>query len=153
MEDRYDRLRLDRQLCFPLYAAAREVMNLYTPVLQPLGLTYTEYLVFLVLWERDGSSVSEVGKRLHLNNGTLTPLLQRMERDGHLTRTRAAADQRVVLLHLTEQGRQLREKALSVPERVGKCIRLPQEKGGEPLPALVCASRRVEDTAPQRPDR
>ena len=108
-------LRLDRQLCFALYRAERAMVQAYRPLLEGLGVTYPQYLVLLVLWERDGLSVKELGARLHLDSGTLTPLLRRMEGHGLLTRTRRADDERQVEIALTAQGRRLKQKARSVP--------------------------------------
>lgn len=127
----YDSLKLDAQLCFPLYAAARQVTSLYNPALKPLGLTYTEYVTFMALWEHDGASVGELGERLYLNNSTLTPLLKRMERDGYITRMRKPEDERAVVIRLTEKGWQMRDRVLDVPEQVGRCINLTEEKAGE----------------------
>ena len=121
-------MKLDSQLCFPLYAAARNVTGLYTPLLKPLGLTYTQYIVFLVLWEKDGIPVSEIGDRLMLDNGTLSPLLKKLEQAGYLERHRSREDERVVIISLTEAGRVLREKARDIPRKVGCCIDLPPEK-------------------------
>ena len=100
--DYREAMKLANQICFPLYAAARNVTSLYTPYLKPLGLTYTQYIVFLVLWEKDGVPVSEIGERLMLDNGTLSPLLKKMEQAGYVTRRRSAEDDRVVLITLTE---------------------------------------------------
>ena len=126
--DFHEAMRLDNQLCFPLYAAARSVTGLYTPYLKPLGLTYTQYIVFLVLWERDGISVGELGERLRLDNGTLSPLLKKMQQEGYLERSHSADDDRVVILTLTEKGRALQERAKDVPLQVGSCVRLAPEK-------------------------
>ena len=126
--DYREAMKLANQLCFPLYAAARNVTNLYTPWLKPLGLTYTQYLVFLVLWERDGLSVSEIGEKLMLDNGTLSPLLKKMEQAGYVKRRRSRADDRVVEITLTEKGKVLQEQAKDVPENVAGCIDLPPEK-------------------------
>lgn len=115
-------LRLDDQLCFPLYAAARAIQQQYRPLLSALGLTYPQYLVMLVLWETDGLSVSGIGSRLHLDSGTLTPLLKRMEKAGLLTRTRSRNDERVVTIHLTEAGRRLRDRAEAVPAQLVACL-------------------------------
>ena len=120
-------LKLDRQLCFPLYACARQVVNLYTPILKPLGLTYTQYIVFLVLWEQDDITVGEICGRLHLDNGTLTPLLKKMEKEGYVVRRRSRNDARVVAVSLTEKGRALRGVAQNVPARVGSCMPLSPE--------------------------
>ena len=121
-------MKLANQLCFPLYAAARNVTGLYTPWLKPLGLTYTQYIVFLVLWEKDGVSVSEIGSRLMLDNGTLSPLLKKMEQAGYVRRERSREDERVVVITLTEAGRALQEKAKDVPAKVAGCSDLPPEK-------------------------
>ncbi len=120
-------LKLENQLCFPLYAAARQVVSLYTPYLRTLGITYTQYIVFLVLWERDGIPVGELGRRLYLDNGTLTPLLKKLESAGYLTRSRAAEDERIVTVSLTESGRALREQAREIPLKVGSCIGLEEK--------------------------
>ena len=126
--DYHEAMKLANQLCFPLYAAARNVTGLYTPWLKPLGLTYTQYIVFLVLWEKDGVSVSEIGSRLMLDNGTLSPLLKKMEQAGYVRRERSREDERVVVITLTEAGRALQEKAKDVPAKVAGCLDLPPEK-------------------------
>ncbi len=129
--DPIEAMKLANQLCFPLYAAARNVTGLYTPYLKPLGLTYTQYLVFLALWEKDGLTVSEIGQRLMLDNGTLSPLLKKLEQAGYLERRRSCEDERVVTVTLTEAGMALREKAKDVPASVARCIDLPEEKAEE----------------------
>lgn len=111
-------LRLDRQLCFALYSSSLAMTKLYKPLLDPLGLTYPQYLAMLVLWERDGVSVSELGRRLLLDSGTLTPLLKRLESGGLVQRLRDAQDERRVLVQLTPAGRQLKAKAAQVPASV-----------------------------------
>ena len=108
-------LKLDNQLCFPLYACARLVTQAYRPYLDPLGLTYSQYLVLLVLWERDGQTVSEIGERLFLDSGTLTPVLKRLEKNGLIKRTRTQKDERAVENRLTAAARRLKKKALKVP--------------------------------------
>lgn len=123
-------LLLDRQLCFPLYAAARKIVAAYTPVLKPLGLTYTQYLVMLVLWEKDGIGVGQLCARLRLDSGTLTPVLKKLEERSLLERRRSGKDERVVILTLTAQGRVLREQALGIPEEVGRCLSLTPEEAG-----------------------
>ncbi len=110
-----DVLALDNQLCFPLYAAARLVTQAYRPHLDALGLTYAQYLVLLVLWERDGQTVTELGERLYLDSGTLTPLLKRMEKSGLVRRQRRTDDERVVETRLTAAGRRLKQRAAKVP--------------------------------------
>ena len=126
--DYHEAMNLANQLCFPLYAAARNVTNLYTPWLKPLGLTYTQYIVFLVLWEKDGLSVTEIGEKLMLDNGTLSPLLKKIEQAGYVDRRRCRGDDRVVEITLTEKGRELQEKAKDIPAKVAGCIDLPPEK-------------------------
>ena len=126
--DYREAMKLANQLCFPLYAAARHVTGLYTPVLKPLGLTYTQYIVFLVLWEKDGLPVGEIGEKLLLDNGTLSPLLKKMEQAGYVRRERSREDERAVVITLTEAGRALQEKAKDVPAKVAGCIDLPPEK-------------------------
>ena len=129
--DHREAMKLKNQLCFPLYAAARQVTGLYTPLLQPLGLTYTQYLVFLVLWEQDGITVGEIGEKLLLDNGTLSPLLKKLQQAGYIERRRSAGDDRVVLVTLTEQGRALQERAKDVPRQAAGCVDLPPEKARE----------------------
>ena len=121
-------MKLDNQMCFPLYAAARKVTGLYTPWLKELGITYTQYITFLVLWEKDGLTVGEICERLMLDNGTVSPLLKKMESAGYITRTRSDEDDRVVVITLTEQGREMQDKAKDIPEKVGGCIDLSPEK-------------------------
>ncbi len=126
--DYREAMKLSHQLCFPLYAAARSVTGLYTPLLKPLGLTYTQYLVFLVLWEKDGITVGEICDRLMLDNGTVSPLLNRMRQAGYVEKRRSEADDRVVEIFLTAKGRDLQEKAKDVPRQVVSCIDLEPEK-------------------------
>lgn len=120
----FDPLLLDNQLCFPLYACAKEVVRRYTPLLDALGLTYTQYIAMMVLWEQHSITVKELGERLYLDSGTLTPLLKKMERQGLVSRTRSQSDERSVIIELTERGRALREQALSVPTQMAACINL-----------------------------
>jgi len=128
MNDNNEEMKLCNQLCFPLYAASRSIVNLYTPHLKPLGLTYTQYVVFLVLWEKDGITVGEICDRLMLDNGTLSPLLKKLQQQGYIEKKRSEEDDRVVLVTLTDKGRALREKAKDVHEKVAACIDLPQDK-------------------------
>ena len=126
--DTHAAVKLADQLCFPLYAASRSVVSLYTPHLKPLGLTYTQYIVFLVLWEKDGIPVGEICDRLMLDHGTLSPLLKKMQQAGYIEKKRSAEDDRMVLITLTDKGRALRQKAKDVPGKVAGCIDLPPEK-------------------------
>ena len=127
--DPNEALKLKNQLCFPLYAAARRVTGMYTPLLKPLGLTYTQYIVFMVLWEEDHLPVSEIGDRLLLDSGTLTPMLKKMEANGYLTRTRSKQDERNVIVSLTEKGKDMKQKAAFVPLQASQCVRLSPEEG------------------------
>ena len=115
----YEQLKLDNQLCFRLYAASRLVTQAYTPLLSPLGITYPQYLVLLVLWEQDGQPVNDLARRLHLETNTVTPLLQRMEHEGLVSRRRSDKDGRQVLVSLTAAGRELEHRAAAVPGQLG----------------------------------
>ena len=126
--DQYDGLKLENQLCFPLYACAKEIVRKYTPYLGELDLTYTQYLVLMVLWEKQEVNVKDLGKCLFLDSGTLTPLLKKLESKGYITRKRSAEDERILLVHITEEGMRLREKAVSIPARVGQCVSLTPEE-------------------------
>jgi DNA-binding MarR family transcriptional regulator len=124
----YDPLDLKNQLCFPLYAAAREVVKIYTPFLAPLNLTYTQYITMMALWEKRQINVKELGKMLFLDSGTLTPLLKRLEEQGLVMRARGNADERTVTVSLTEEGMALRKKALKVPKKMAECLTLSAEE-------------------------
>ena len=126
--DFHEAMKLGNQLCFPLYAASRNVINLYTPYLKPLRLTYTQYITLLALWEKDGVTVGELCGKLMLDNGTLSPLLKKMQQEGLVERTRSEEDERVVVITLTEEGRALKDKAKDIPVKVAGCIDLPPEK-------------------------
>lgn len=113
-----ERLKLDNQLCFAFYTCSREITKLYRPLLAELGLTYTQYITMLALWERDDVGVSELGARLFLDSGTLTPLLKKLESMGFITRTRSLTDERSVLIRLTDKGRGLKTKATDIPVKL-----------------------------------
>lgn len=117
-------LLLENQLCFPLYAASRRIIKLYRPVLDPLGLTYTQYITLLALWERDGETVKALGERLFLDSGTLTPLLKKLEVQGLVRRDRSLEDERNVLIWLTASGRTLKTQAAEVPGQIASCVNL-----------------------------
>lgn len=131
MNDRYDALKLDNQLCFPLYAAAREVVRQYHPHLAEIGLTYTQYITMMVLWEERQVSVKRLGQRLHLDSGTLTPVLKSLEQKGYITRTRSTADERVLVAALTDEGEALKEAAVEVPAKVAGCVKLEPEEAAQ----------------------
>ena len=127
MADKYDTLKLTNQICFPLYAASRKIINRYTPFLEKLDLTYTQYITMMVLWEEKEVTAKELGRRLYLDSGTLTPLLKKMEAKGLLTRSRSSYDERNLVVTITQKGEQLRDKALEVPERMAECSSLDTE--------------------------
>lgn len=131
MSDKYDALKLKNQLCFPLYACAKEVVRAYKPYLDELELTYTQYITMMVMWEYRRMNVKELGEYLYLDSGTLTPVLKKLEQKGYLSRSRSAEDERVLLVTLTSKGEALREEALKVPQQMSKCICLEQEEAGE----------------------
>ncbi len=126
--DYKEAMKLENQLCFPLYAAARAVTSLYTPYLKKLDLTYTQYIVMLVLWEKDGVTVGEICKKLMLDSGTLSPLLKKMSTLGYLEKKHSKDDERSVLIYLTEEGRALQEQAKDIPLQVGSCVKLSSDK-------------------------
>ena len=117
-------LKLENQLCFPLYACAKEVVRRYTPLLEPLGLTYTQYIAMMVMWEHKSISVRDMGKMLFLDSGTLTPMLKKMEKSGWISRRRSREDERMVIVTITEKGEMLQEKAADVPVRMAGCVTL-----------------------------
>lgn len=121
-------LKLENQLCFPLYACAKEVTRRYTPLLEPLGLTYTQYIAMMVMWEHKTISVRDIGKLLFLDSGTLTPMLKKMEKAGWITRKRSVADERMVIISITERGEQLQEKAAEIPVKMAGCVTLECEE-------------------------
>jgi DNA-binding MarR family transcriptional regulator len=123
-----DVLKLSNQLCFPLYAAAKSVVAKYTPHLDAIGLTYTQYITMMVLWERGEISVKELGENLRLDSGTLTPLLKKLETKGYVERRRSAEDERSVIVKITQNGAALREKAVEVPLTMAGCMPLSQEE-------------------------
>lgn len=124
----FDPLKLENQLCFPLYAAAKEVVRRYRPFLEPLGLTYTQYIAMMVMWEHGSLTAGRMGEFLHLDSGTLTPMLKKMEAAGLITRRRSTEDERELIVTITEEGRQLREKALTVPAQMASCVSLSLEE-------------------------
>ncbi|MCD8041112.1 MAG: MarR family transcriptional regulator [Clostridia bacterium] len=126
--DNYESLKIENQLCFPLYASAKEVIKKYKPYLEQIDLTYTQYITMMVLWEYGQINVKDLGERLYLDSGTLTPLLKKLERKGLIERKRSDIDERNVDVTLTQKGILLREKSVSIPQSVGNCINLTQEE-------------------------
>ncbi|MCM1299641.1 MAG: MarR family transcriptional regulator [Firmicutes bacterium] len=127
MSDEFDSLKLKNQLCFPLYACAKEIVRAYKPYLDALDLTYTQYITMMVMWEDKELTVKEVGKRLFLDSGTLTPLLKRLEEKGYVSRRRSQADERDLIVAVTEKGEALKEKASAVPMQLAACVKMDGE--------------------------
>ena len=125
--DSYACIRLDNQLCFPLYACAKEVVRQYRKPLEALNLTYTQYLVMMALWEHGGMTEGELGKIVHLDSGTLAPLLKRLQKAGYITRVRPENNENKLFLSLTAEGEALKVKAIDVPAQMQGCISLPEE--------------------------
>lgn len=128
MEQNYEMLSLKNQLCFPLYACSREIIKQYRPHLEALDLTYTQYITMMVIWEERCLNVKELGTRLYLDSGTLTPVLKSLETKGFIERRRSKEDERVLLVELTPAGEALRDKALAVPMKMASCVRLTAEE-------------------------
>lgn len=123
-----DMLKLRNQLCFPLYACAKEVVRQYTPLLEPLGLTYTQYIAMMVLWEHKSISIRDIGKLLYLDSGTLTPMLKKMEKAGLITRSRSKEDERVVIITITQKGEELHDAASEIPIKMSQCVKIDSEE-------------------------
>lgn len=126
--DKYEALKLENQICFPLYACSKEIVKRYTPFLDDIDLTYTQYITMMVLWEHREMNVKELGKYLYLDSGTLTPVLKKLEQKGFVTRKRDMRDERVLNVAVTEAGMGLREDALEVPMKIGGCVNLEKEE-------------------------
>ncbi len=128
---KYDALKLENQLCFPLYACSREIIKQYKPYLDEIDLTYTQYIAMMVLWEKKAVTVKELGNALFLDSGTLTPLLKKMEAKGLIHRQRSAEDERSLIVSLTEEGEALKEQALAVPYKMAQCTGLAPEEAAQ----------------------
>ena len=124
MSNEYESLRIENQLCFPLYACAKELVRKYSPLLEKIDLTYTQYITMMILWENKEIKVKDLGEKLFLDSGTLTPLLKKLEAKGFVERIRDKSDERNVTIKITKEGEKLQDKALTVPEEIKKCIYL-----------------------------
>ena len=142
----YELLKLQNQVCFPLYACSKELVRQYGPLLKELDLTYTQYIVMMVLWERETVSSRELAECLHLDYGTLTPVLKRLNLVGYLTRERASDDERLLTLKLTEKGRELKKKAVSVPPAISRLMGLTMEEFGTLYMLTYKALKNMEQT-------
>ncbi len=131
MNNKYDALKIENQICFPLYACSREVIKLYKPYLDELDLTYTQYITMMILWDKRKVTVKELGNCLYLDSGTLTPLLKKMEAKGLLTRARSREDERNLIITVTEKGDSLSELAADIPMKIGRCIDIEPEEARE----------------------
>ena len=125
---KYDSLKLENQVCFPLYACAKEIVSQYTPYLKKLGLTYTQYIVMMVMWEHEKVSSRELADKLHLDYGTLTPVLKKLESTGYITRQRDPEDERLLILNITKKGTKLKDEALKIPPCIAACVGLNAEE-------------------------
>ena len=125
---KYDSLKIENQLCFPLYACSREIIKQYKPFLDAIDLTYTQYIAMMVLWEHKTMNVKMMGEILYLDSGTLTPLLKKLESKGFVTRQRSTADERNLVVTITESGEALKDKAVTVPAEIAKCSNLEQDE-------------------------
>lgn len=128
MNGKYDVLKLENQLCFPLYVCAKEVVRAYKPYLDELDITYTQYITMMVMWEHKELRVKEIGEHLYLDSGTLTSVLKKLEEKGFVTRKRSEKDERDLIVTITDKGTALKEKAVHVPERLGACVELDPQK-------------------------
>ncbi len=128
MTDRYDAIKLENQICFPLYVCAKEIVKAYKQYLDELNLTYTQYITMMVMWEHKELRVKEVGKFLYLDSSTLTPLLKRLEEKGYVIRQRSPEDERDLIVKITESGEALKEQAVTIPEKLGMCIEMEPQK-------------------------
>lgn len=131
MNDRYAPLRLENQLCFPVYACAKEITRAYKPYLNEIDLTYTQYIVMMVLWEQGDVNVKTLGESLLLDSGTLTPVLKKLEAKGYILRKRCEKDERNLLVCLTNEGEALKDRAMSIPARMGDCMHLTREEAAQ----------------------
>ena len=127
----FDPLKLENQLCFPLYACSKEIIWRYKPFLDKVGLTYTQYITMMALWENESMNVRELGLALFLDSGTLTPVLKKLENKGYLERKRSKEDERNLIVSVTQRGWELREEALSIPESMSSCVNLEPEESAE----------------------
>ncbi len=124
MADKYDAIKLENQICFPLYACSKEIVRQYKPFLDELDLTYTQYIAMMVMWEHKEINVKNMGSLLFLDSGTLTPVLKKLEQKGYIERNRSRDDERVLMVKITDLGEQLKDKAVEVPQKMSCCVHL-----------------------------
>ena len=128
---KYDCLKLENQLCFPLYACSKAITKHYKPFLDELDLTYTQYITMMVLWEKKKANVSDLGKCLYLDSGTLTPVIKKLEAKGYITKNRSKDDERNVIVEITAEGDKLRDRAVKIPSMMGGCVNISEKEGAE----------------------
>ena len=128
MSDKYDVLKLENQICFPLYACSKEIVRKYKPFLDKLDLTYTQYITMMVMWEYNSISVKDLGEKLYLDSGTLTPVLKTLEQKNYVSRQRSKVDERLLIVTITDEGIALREKALEVPAQMSSCVNITEDE-------------------------
>lgn len=128
MEDKYEAIKLKNQLCYPIYLCAKEIVNRYSPFLDKLDLTYTQYVVMMYFWEKKSSNIKEISRTLLLDPSTLTPLLKKLEKKEYLSREACESDKRNAILSITEKGEALKDEAVKIPEQMGRCIDLSEEE-------------------------
>ena len=128
MSDKFDCLKIENQLCFPLYACSKEIIKRYKPFLDEIDLTYTQYIAMLILWEEKKTTVKELGTRLYLDSGTLTPLLKKLEAKGFIERKRSDKDERNLIVKITNKGEELKEQAVQIPDKMSCCVKLGKDE-------------------------
>lgn len=143
--NKYDSLKLENQLCFPLYACSKEIVRRYKPFLEELELTYTQYITMMVLWEKKETNVKELGSYLYLDSGTLTPVLKKLEAKGYIIRKRSKEDERNLLVSITEEGERLRDRAVEVPKKIHQCVNLELEEAEQLYQLLYKALNQLKE--------
>lgn len=143
--NKYDSLKLENQLCFPLYACSKEIVRRYKPFLEELELTYTQYITMMVLWEKKETNVKELGSYLYLDSGTLTPVLKKLEAKGYIIRKRSKEDERNLLVSITEEGERLRDRAVEVPKKIHQCVNLEPEEAEQLYQLLYKALNQLKE--------
>lgn len=144
-ENEYDLLKLDHQICFSLYVCSKEIIKKYKPLLDPLGLTYTGYIILLALWEKDNVTVKDLGQQLYLDSGTLTPMLKKLEAQDYITRIRSSSDERNVFIQLTEKGKDIKKEAIHIPEQLICSLKLNPDYSGDLLNSLHQMMKLLQD--------
>ena len=145
MAQEYEQLLLKNQICFPMYACGRKIVAAYTPYLKPLGLTYTQYIVFIVLWDKEQVTVGQLGSILHLDAGTLTPLLKNLEKEGYVTRERSKEDERVTIISITWKGNELKKECREIPQKIASSGSALSEKEAATLYKLLYKFLETDD--------